>query len=63
MIDLQPKTCPRCDFGSGYRGMDRCAACDGTGSGFWVGERFFPNTEEGHKQAEEAASPISEKSE
>lgn len=46
--DLQPHSCPFCDFSSGYRGMDRCAKCDGTGSIFRVGTRVFSNTREGH---------------
>lgn len=49
--DLQPHSCPFCDFSSGYRGMDRCAKCDGTGSIFRVGTRVFSNTREGHDGA------------
>jgi len=45
--------CPSCDFASGRRGMDRCRACDGTGSGFFVRGRFYPNTEAGFKAASE----------
>lgn len=49
--DITPSTCPYCDFGSGQRGMDSCGKCDGTGSLFWVGRKFFPNTELGYNEA------------
>ena len=51
MTDLNPFGCPACDFGMGRRGMDRCSKCDGTGSGFYIGRKFFPNTKEGHDAA------------
>lgn len=53
----KPTTCPFCDFGSGMRGMDRCAKCDGTGSVFRVGLRTFPNTKEGYDEAVVASQP------
>lgn len=56
----EPKVvmCPFCDFGSGRRGMDRCAKCAGTGSGFYTGTTFLPNTEAGYSRAVELiASP------
>ena len=44
-----------CDFSGGYRGMDRCSRCDGTGSRFLVtteaGPLYFPNTKEGYEAA------------
>lgn len=43
--------CPFCDFSMGYRGMDRCPKCDGTGSVFFVDGRYFPNTKEGFEKA------------
>jgi hypothetical protein len=57
-MELKPRICPYCDFGTGRRGMDRCAKCDGTGSVFAVadghgGVRFFPNTKEGYDKAVE----------
>lgn len=45
------RQCDHCDFGSGYRGMDSCGRCRGTGSVFWVAGQRFPNTERGYKQA------------
>ena len=60
--------CWRCDFASGYRGMDRCAKCDGTGSLLMVRSpgpaslpaalrsiTTFPNTVAGMAAAQEAA--------
>ena len=47
----QPQVCPHCDFGSGQRGMDRCAKCDGSGSVFIVKGKLYPNTENGFKEA------------
>ena len=54
--DALPKArrCHHCDLSMGTRGMDRCGKCDGTGSGFQVGLRFFPNTQEGYEAALEA---------
>jgi hypothetical protein len=49
--DPIPQVCPHCDFGSGQRGMDRCAKCDGSGSVFLVKGKLFPNTEDGFKAA------------
>ena len=59
MGDPKARQCRHCDFGSGQRGMDRCAKCDGTGSQFVVVDvygqrRVFPNTERGYKSACEA---------
>lgn len=53
MSIIEPKsiTCFRCDFGSGQRGMDFCGRCGGTGSGFHVGPKFFPNTKQGYINA------------
>lgn len=51
MKEPQPKACWRCDFASGYRGMDRCHICDGTGSVFLVKGSYFPNTEAGFRAA------------
>lgn len=48
------RTCHRCDFGSGQRGMDRCATCKGTGSVFRVGTQYYPNTETGYVEAAKA---------
>lgn len=51
IAELKPSGCTRCDFGSGHRGMDRCAPCDGTGEVFRVGGRSWPNTEQGYIEA------------
>jgi hypothetical protein len=51
MTELKAYQCGHCDFGTGQRGMDRCAKCDGTGSVFIVGQRRFPNTKEGYEAA------------
>lgn len=48
----KPRACPRCDFSSGQRGMDRCHYCDGTGSVFLAGGRYHPNTKEGFEAAQ-----------
>lgn len=40
--------CPRCDFGTGMRGMDGCGKCEGTGSVFRAHDMLFPNTEDGY---------------
>jgi hypothetical protein len=58
--------CWRCDFGSGYRGMDRCHVCDGTGLTYEVAVtaapdmaktlRIFPRTDAGKAAAMEAAN-------
>lgn len=53
---VKPCNCPRCDFASGRRGMDRCFLCDGTGSLLRVGRRFFPNTKTGHEEASQVAA-------
>lgn len=47
----KPTLCPKCDFGTGRRGMDRCATCDGVGSIFIVNGEYFPNTERGYIEA------------
>lgn len=49
--EIKPTMCSHCDFGLGRRGMDRCGRCKGTGSGFRVGLKFFPNTEQGYLEA------------
>jgi hypothetical protein len=49
--DPKPRQCDHCDFGTGTRGMDRCARCDGTGSVFIVNGRYFPNTFDGYTNA------------
>ena len=49
--DVEAGACLFCDFSSGTRGMDRCAKCAGTGSGFYADARFFPNTKEGYSAA------------
>lgn len=54
-----PRECMHCDFASGYRGMDRCTKCDGTGSVFRIaipkdpnnGWKTFPNTIQGFVKA------------
>jgi len=43
--------CPHCDFGTGQRGMDRCAKCSGVGSVFIVLDILFDNTEKGYREA------------
>lgn len=48
---LKPTACGHCDFGSGTRGMDRCAKCDGAGSVFRVGDKSFANTRDGYEEA------------
>ncbi len=48
----KPTACPICF--QGYRGMDRCAKCDGTGSIFIVGGKSFPNTKDGYEKAKGA---------
>ena len=50
-FDPDPVTCPHCDFGSGQRGMDRCARCDGIGSVFRVAGKTFLNTRDGYVAA------------
>lgn len=44
-----------CTCFQGYRGMDRCAPCDGTGSRLYIatetGVQYFPNTKKGHDAA------------
>ncbi len=51
MKEPKARHCPHCDFSSGHRGMDRCHICDGTGSVFYVGDRYYPNTEKGFRAA------------
>lgn len=51
LVDVKPITCPRCDFGTGHRGMDWCSKCAGTGSVFWARGKMFPNTQEGYREA------------
>lgn len=54
--------CWRCDFASGYRGMDRCHVCDGSGMIYTFasdrpgdnGARVFPGTPEGKAAARRA---------
>jgi len=53
--DLTAVKCWHCDFGSGYRGMDTCSRCDGTGSVFVVAGQTYPNTREGYTEACAAA--------
>ena len=53
-FDPKPVQCRHCDFGFGMRGMDRCGRCNGTGSGFWVKGKFYPNTKFGYLEAEAA---------
>jgi len=55
--------CHRCDFGSGQRGMDRCATCDGTGSVFRVGAHYYPNTEDGYVDAAKSMVRLMKKEE
>lgn len=50
MREPKPKSCEFC-MGIGYRGMDTCGKCRGTGSLLWVGAYHFPNTEEGWDRA------------
>ena len=52
----QPVRCYFCDFSSGYRGMNYCGKCEGTGSIFVVGDAIFPNTEEGYHSAVAASA-------
>jgi hypothetical protein len=42
--------CPRSCHG-GRRGMDNCNTCGCTGSGIRYGGKFYPNTEEGFRDA------------
>lgn len=51
LVDPKPRQCTHCDFGSGYRGMDRCGKCDGIGSVFRVNGKIFPNTQDGYREA------------
>ena len=51
MADLKVFQCIHCDFGSGQRGVDRCGKCNGTGSGFYVKNQFYPNTKNGYEKA------------
>lgn len=53
--DPKPETCPRCDFGTGQRGCDRCGKCKGMGSVFRVKGVIYPNTREGYIEACNAA--------
>ena len=54
---IQIVPCPRHCI-SGHIGMDNCNTCGVTGSGFRMFSRFFPNTEEGWKEAYEQASRL-----
>lgn len=58
MVEPKPTSCPHCDFSGGTRGMDRCSKCDGTGSVFRVGGRYYPNTKEGYEAAVKAANAL-----
>jgi hypothetical protein len=42
--------CPRHCHG-GHHGMDNCNTCHCTGSGFYIRDKFYPNSEEGWSAA------------
>jgi hypothetical protein len=42
--------CPR-HCHNGHHGMDNCNTCGCTGSGIRYGDKFYPNTEEGFREA------------
>ena len=47
--DAQIKTV-MCTCDRGYRGMDNCNKCDGTGSFLVFGKERVPNTRDGYKK-------------
>ena len=56
---IKPISCTGACFG-GYKGMDTCGRCDGTGSQLTVRNkegkmRYFPNTKEGNDDARKVA--------
>jgi hypothetical protein len=51
MSEPKPVRCWHCDFASGYRGMDSCGKCKGTGSLLAFNGEWYPNTKEGYEDA------------